>query len=388
MPTVGWILEDDLDRFLSATLKTADPGPAPPPRHYCSFCRASFETSEKLRAHLASSHRASRPYVLFNGQEPSRQDIIRLKVKPDEIELYNVTKIEVSTAGDKGFKAVPQNQVRKLIAETSAGRIWLKLENQCGQNAAEVVEKYDLSFRIYSEKQLASVDDLFVSLLARADPSIAQIDEYLQQVVRCGATEYSSALGDYVLAILNKDNDPDSGVRPGLQDYRRRMNSALRTLQGFDRPLARLVSALIRFSSNDFSNCYQTGLPSLDHANRHLLPATQYRQFLRDIKDPITAGGEHRKVSIVPLDSGSDSVMRWADRLARLPRWTEGIEEGLHAETAAHTCDPLDRAKIHVLWATTAHRLGKTHAATGPLRLLVGNDCFGTWAEALLMEIE
>lgn len=387
MPTVGWILEDDLDRFLSATLTTPDPGPAPPPRHHCPFCHHSFEKAENLRKHLSANHRASRPYLLIDGQEPSQQDVLRLKLKPESIQLFNVTHVGVSTIGDTDFRAIAAHEISKLITDTSAGRIWLRLENHFDKNATEIVQHYDLSFRIYSQEQLASVDDLFVRLLARLDPSIALIDDYLQQSETCGAPEYSSALGDYVLAVLNKDNDPASGVRSGRQDYRRKLNSSLRTLKDFDRPLARLVSALARFSSNDFSNCYQTGVENLDLANRQLLPATRYTQAANSIRAPSSAESGIRKISIVPIDNGSDSVMRWADRLANIARWTKGLEDSLVAETSAHTCDPLDRAKIHVLWARAAHRLGKSDAAKEPLRALVGNDCFGTWAEPLFTEI-
>jgi hypothetical protein len=325
---------------------------------------------------------------MISRQEPAREDVIRRRLRPDEVQLYNVTRIEVSNSGPFAYQQLNADDFGRLISGTSSGRLWLRLENQFDQGAAAVFEQYDLTFRVYSPDQLASVDDLFVSLLARADPSVALVDEYLRQASMCGAVEYSSALGEYVLAVLNKDNDPASGVRPGLQDYRRKLNSALRTLKEFDRPLARLVSALVRFSSNDFGYCYQTGLESLDVANRQLLPATRYVASIEEIEVPTLPKGEPKRVPVVPIDNGSDSVMRWADQLEGVTRWSEGIAGRLRAETEAHWCDPLDRAKLYVLWAKAAHRIGKFDAASEALRLLLGNDCFGTWAEALLMEIE
>ena len=388
MPTVGWILESDIDRYLSSQLSTPDPGPPLPPRHYCPFCHASFDNDEELRGHLATKHKANRPYLLIREQEPSREDVIRSELRPDEIQMFNVTSIGISHSGDANYESLPVEQLSKSFSKISSGRIWLRLENRFDESAREVVEKYDLSFRIYNQQQLASVDQKFIELLARPDPRIADVDEFLRSTAVDDASEYSSALGDYVLGVLNKDNDPASGMRAGRHDYRRKLNSSLRVLKGFDRPLARLVSALIRFSSNDFSCCYPTGLAFLDLANRQLLKTTKYSNSIANFSVQADENYGKKTVSVVPLDNGSDTVMRWSQLLSQMPRWTAEVEESLQAQVELPSSDPLDRAKLSVLWATASCRLGKFDAAIAPLQRLVNNDCFGEWAEARLAEIE
>lgn len=388
MPTVGWILENDIDRYLSNKLSTPDPGPPLPPRHYCPFCHRSFDKSEELRGHLATKHKADRPYLLICKREPSREDVIRSELRPDDVQMFNATSIGVSYSGDANYETLPVEQLGKIFSKISSGRVWLRLENRFDANAREVVEKYDLSFRIYNQQQLACVDQKFIKSLARPDPRISDVDEFLRSAALENAGEYSSALGEYVLGVLNKDHDPASGIRVGQRDYRRRLNSSLRVLNGFDRPLARLVSAIIRFSSNDFSSCYPTGLASLDLANRKLIQATKYSEHTSNFPDQMDGIEGEKTVSVVPLDNGSDAVMRWSQRLSLMPRWTAEVEESLQAQVELPSSDPLDRAKLRVLWATASCRLGKLDAAIAPLQLLVNNDCFGEWAEARLAEIE
>ena len=153
-------------------------------------------------------------------------------------------------------------------------------------------------------------------------PTIFMVDEFMEEAAREDAVDYSSALGGHVLGVLVKDGDPASGVRPGLRDHRRKLNASLRTLKDFDRPLARLVSALIRFSSNDFSNTYRTGLVALDHANERLLPLTNFADAGTSLGAVRDSPKDAERVRVTPIDNGCDLVIRWADRLSGLARWS------------------------------------------------------------------
>jgi len=387
MPTVGWIRENDIERFLSGTSTTPGPRPAAPPRFFCPFCTSSFPTRSTLGSHLGEAHRASRPYLAFGGSEPSSGDVVRNKVPHRSVHLFNVTDVSLSNDGGGSFRPIKPGKVARIISDTRSGRLSLRLENRFEAKAVPVVQTYDLRFRIYSEAQLNAVDRAFVAKLARPDPTIFMVDEFMEQAAREGAADYSSALGDYVLGVLVKDADPASGVRPGLRDHRRKLNASLRALKDVDRPLARLVSALIRFSSNDFSNTYRTGLVALDYANECLLPLTRFADAGVSLAAERDSPKEAGRVRVTPIDNGCDSVIRWADRLSGLARWSRAVEDGLRAETDAPSCDPLDRSKLCGLWALAALRLGKADAAREPLRLLSGNDCFGEWAEGLLEEM-
>lgn len=387
MPTVGWIQEGNIERFLAATTSVPAPSPAKAPRYACPFCHATFEANADLGKHLGSVHVGGRPFVTFGGLEPPSNEVIRNKLSKASIEFFNATTARISF--DHGTYLEHQLQeVKRLLADGSDRRIWLRVENKFEAKAAPLRTEYDLQFRVYNPKQLLQIDRLFVSMLGRADPSVSDVDEFLQAAGRVGGDEYASALGDYVLAVLIKDGDDRSGVRPGERVYRRKYNSALRILKDFDRPLSRLISALIRLSSNDFSTAQQTGFAPLDTVNAWLVRLTPKRSIRASTALRSKENDADTRVNVCPVDNGSDAVMRRADQLASLTRWSLDVEEALRSEVGLSSLDPLDRVKLLALWADTAIKHAKPLSAAEPLTLLLGNDCFGRWAESKLQRCE
>lgn len=385
MPTVGWIREGDLERFFAATSSIPDPAPAKAPRHYCPFCHATFETNRQLGQHLVSDHIGGRPFVTFGGREPPSEEVVRTHLSPSEVAFFNTTTVKISF--DKSiYIDSPNEAVAEALASASEQRIWLRLENIFETNAAPIRTEYGFDFKIYRADQLAVIDKLFVERLSRPDPTVPDVDGFLRDARRVGADEYADALADYVLAVLIKDGDTRAGIRPGERDYRRKYNSALRVLKHFDRPLARLLSALIRFSSNDFNTIARTAFLSLDFANARLAPLTGKNGEVSQQASAIEGEEILARADVCPVDNGSDAVMRRADQLAALKRWSADIEDEIRSAVQLASLDPLDRVKIFALWADTTIQLQRPEAAVEPLRMLVGNDCFGAWAEGKLQE--
>lgn len=386
MPTAGWILEGASDRFFEGTSTVPGPGSPPPPRFACPFCLASFPSKEGLRDHTVDQHVGSRPFFVLGGAEPASTDTIRRAFLPSDICLFNVTSILFSYDGTSFDQHDPQ-QLAINVSSHSISRIWLRLENKFSRQAAPIHTDYDLTFRIYSQDRLAQTDKLFVAWLGRADPSVSDVDRFLQSSRIIEAIEYADALGDYVLGVLVKDGDPRSGIRPGERDYRRRYNSALRTLQHFDRPLSQLVCGLIRFSSNDFSVAHETEFQPLNFANAWLGRLLGRGASSKETETTVAArvGG---CTDVCPIDNGNDAVLSEARYLASRPRWSADIEARIDRAGYLATLDPLDRVKLLALWADTAIRLGQPSSALESMRKLVGNDCFGQWAESGLKEYE
>lgn len=387
MPTVGWIQERDIERFLAATTSVPDPAPPKAPRYACPFCHATFEANAALGKHLASDHVGGRPFVTFGGLEPPSAEVIRKRLSATGIEFFNTTTVKISFDHQTFSEHRPQ-EAKRLLASGRDKRIWLRVENKFDAKAAPLRTDYDLQFRVYGPKELLKVDRLFVSMLGRPDPAVSDVDGFLQAAEQIGGDEYAGALADYVLAVLIKDGDVRSGIRPGERIYRRKYNRALRVLKDFDRPLSRLISALIRFSSNDFSAVQRTGFAPLDAANAWLVRLTgnggtpaSAAMFAEEVRADARA-------NVCPVDNGSDAVMRKADQLASLRRWGLDVEEALRSEVGLSSLDPLDRVKLLAFWADTAFSHAKPLSAAEPLRLLVGNDCLGQWAESKLQECE
>jgi hypothetical protein len=94
------------------------------------------------------------------------------------------------------------------------------------------------------------------------------------------------------------------------------------------------------------------------------------------------------RIAVCPVDNGTTSVLRRASQALDAVRWTSLDDDEFRAETSLSALDPLDRIKLYVLWAYGAIRLGKPASAVEPLRELVGDHCFGRWAEAALEEYE
>lgn len=387
MPTVGWIWDKDNDAFFAATSVTPAPGGELAPIFRCPFCSASFSRSDFLRDHLEANHVGHRPFMTIKGTEPKSVETIRKRVEPKSVEFFDTTNLGLSRDGLRYERLVP-NDLRCTLGRAEKERLWLRLENSFDVKAQPLRTDYDLSFTVYDDDQaLGEVDRLFVALLGRDSAHLDDVDIFIQQSARHAVDEYSGALAEYVIGVLVKDADPSTGISVVHRDYRARLNGALRILQEFDRPLSRLICALIRFSGNDFdaTRLLLTGYELLDRANAQIAPIAKGGAWPHKNEED---SGRGKRISVCPVDNGSDMVMRQADRLASLTRWGPALQHQLEAETDVPELDPLDREKIWVVWAQAAARLGKKDYALHPLRMLAGSYCFGHWAEKLLQEFE
>jgi hypothetical protein len=339
-----------------------------------------------LAQHLGNAHTGSRPIFIFNGVEPAAQDVIRTAARRSELAFVNCTSVQVSVNG--GASKVCSIEEATVELGRTSGRVRIALENQFERAAAPITQSYDLQFRVPSDGELHRADRNFVASLAREDPRVADVDEFLQRDSYGAAAEYANALGDYVLGVLLKDGDPASGVRRSARDYRPKLNNALRVLQAFDRPLARLICAFIRFSSNAFPHpSVPTGHADLDRASVLLNQLAARGSTTAANLAPI-GGTPRARTAVCPIDNGTTGVLRRASQCLDTVRWAKLDDDEFRAETKLSALDPLDRIKLYALWAYGAVRLGKPASAVEPLRELVGNECFGRWAEAALEEYD
>ena len=214
--------------------------------------------------------------------------------------------------------------------------------------------------------------------------TLQKVGEFYETTRDGAAAEYAEALADYVRAVLLKDGDPRTGVSARLHHYHAIQARALGTLQTFERPLATLLCALIRFGLNDFSRWGEaTGFTELDHAYSVLGPLAQANQVsatgLRSV-----SGRDSTRVFVCPVDLGSDTVTQLAKQAAKLPRWGSAADEQFSALADRASIDSFDRAKIRALWAFTALRLAADESSERALRLLDGDPTFGDWASSKL----
>lgn len=387
MPTVGFIWDTINDRYY-ATEPVPQPGPPPAPAFRCPFCSQGFKTPEELRHHRDVAHSGQRPFLTIAGVEPKSTDIIRRRVDPKDVDFFDVTTVSLSRDNLR-FESIERSDLCGLLGSAGAERLWLHLENRFDAKAQPIRTGYDLTFRVYDDEQrLAEVDRVFVTVLGKDDVRMDDVDDFLRQSAKISVQEYSGSLADYVIGVLAKDADPSTGIRAARGDYRSQLEGALSVLQSFDRPLPRLIASLIRFSSSAFESdvLSATGCQPLDFANGQLAPLVC--RYCNDVPPSNVEYLDSTRFSACPVDNGSDTVMRRADQLAALTRWSPQLESQLRAEANVVNLDPLDREKLYALWAKAAVRLGKKEGALEPLRALAGSYSFGHWAEMLLEEFE
>lgn len=382
MPTLGWVLEGDIERFLTGTTQIDGIRTTHVPRHACPFCHAGFEQPNDLSDHLAQAHVGQRPFIHLAGAEPGRHETIRQTYSPAAIKLFNCTDVHLSFDGQYFFDS-DKKTIEGHFAK-ARGRMWLSLENRFDKAAEPIRTDYDIRFRAPGLEHLANVERAFVQILGRSDPTVADVDQFIASCPPGAVTEYVDAMANYVLGILIKDGDPASGVR-GTRDCRPKLNGALRAFQAFDRPLPNLLATVIRFCENDFSRWWEpSGVARLDAVNRWLGPLTAKSGSVYAAFDAECAGTE---TPVCPIDNGSDTVIFRAEQLLGVVRWGESLSSQLRHDVESNDWDRLDQLKVAALWASRAIALGKPEHAFEPLGMLEGDHCFGRWAEAALEEL-
>jgi hypothetical protein len=384
--TVGWILEGDRDRFLAATEL---PFRAPPavPAYQCPFCKVTFSVSRLLSAHLESAHVVKRPFLLMSGTEPSREDVIRAKSIVPSLEVFNCTELLVGIDGEVLRRTQRPELVQKLSKLTRA-TVQLRLLNAGDRLTAPVTQDYHLKVIIPDEASLARIDERFVSELGSEGVNLERVGSFYNATRSGASAEYAEALADYVRAVLIKDGDPRTGVSTRLHHNLDIYSRALNTLHSFERPLARLLCALIRFGLNDFSRWRETtGFEVLDDAYSLLGPLAEFDKAPPEV-DQGRSGRASARVFVCPIDVGTDGVTRLAKQAADLTRWGAAAEQQFSVLAEQTRIGALDRAKIRALWAATALRLGANTSAQRALSLLDGDPAFGRWTADRLAKVE
>ena len=382
MPTVGWIMEGDFDRLVSATQTVPDPTPGDArPTLRCPFCSATFLEARERGDHLSTSHGGTRPFLSIGGSEPAKEHTFHQPLLAPAILLSNSTAVKLSINGGP-WEHLQAQELGDVLAKQDDSRLKLRLCNLFEHAAEPIVTEYDLRFQVISPSRLADADRLFVKHLGSPGATMAAVDRYLQEIGPGPVSLYAGALADYVVAVLKKDVAPGMFTSP--EPYRAIFDGALRVLNDFDRPLPTLLCSLMKFGANDFSS--PSGVVNFPPLRR----ASKLLRSLETGQNPLTLDAEPdddgKRVDVCPIDAGTDNVLRQSDQLASLRRWSRAIEDRLRAEADLASIDPLDRVKLLALWAATALRLAGLERAREPLRLLDGNDRFGDWAAAQLKE--
>ena len=298
--TVGWILEKDWENFFANTERVKSPGGRPAPSFPCPFCDAKWAGTRELQAHVASVHSVVRPVLLIDNVEPPRE--CPLRNRPKAINVINATGIELKINGASPIALMP-NQLSPRLAALDQAEVSIRLINASQARTAPVVTTYDVSFRIAGPAILSGVEMAFSKQLASNQLTRGLVGAFLRDS-RCvsAGRDYAAGLAHFALGVLLKERPSGEALTLPFSEYRDSYGAALEVLGDFDRPLARLISAMIRFALNDFTTSQPTGFWDLD-----LLQAVLSDPECDDL--PPAPAASASRVAICPVDHGTGQIL-------------------------------------------------------------------------------
>lgn len=377
MPTVGWIREDALEAFYEGTERTPHPGPPAEPSFRCPFCISCFPIQKELHDHVYEKHRVERPVMLFGGTEPSGRAVVRVPMGRTQVAVANATTAQISIDGRYPESCSPA-AVPERVAEAKQAEMNLVLLNDSQANAQPVSTRYTISFRIADARELRRVEDAFEATLVSSSITRDTIDRFLSDPRTQGpGREYASGLANYCLGVLLKERPGTENLTTPFFRYRENYGSALQVLADFDRPLARLITGVVRFALNDFSGTdSSTGYWELDFA-RVLLsdPSGASMPSLDD---------NAKRRPICPIDHGTARILDLAARMAKLSRWSPILDDECREIANSDVLDATDHQKALAIWAAAAWRMDSMQSAIEPLTQIVAVYPFNSWAEQYL----
>jgi hypothetical protein len=381
MPTVGWILESDWERYAGAKDRVPDPADLlPPAPHFkCPFCPEGFQSRPEVEGHLHAKHTIARPVLVLREQEAPKRLVVREVLQPHEIVALSTSKATLFVDGR--FMSSAVDQLPEALSRCLSETVLLTLTNIGSVAGLPVESEYQLLFRVADADKMSNVELAFADHIDATTLSRASIDRFLSDERTSGAArEYADALASYSLGIISKERPDAERLTTPLSQYREHYGSALDALGETPRPLARIISASIRFALNDFCQTEPTGFWELDMATDLL------RTAVTPSLDHASSRSRPRRRAF-PIDHGIGQVLDLATRLSTEERWSPILDELCRHLASTKVLDTLDRQKVLAVWALSAWRLGARESAREPLSQLAATYPFREWAEPRLNEV-
>jgi len=377
MPTLGWILESDEDRFFESVedsyLRLI------PTQYVCPFCTEPLLSRQELRDHLIGAHPIERPSLLVRGVPAPATLTLRTPLRGDEIEATNCSRIRVSKNG-RPPKTVASTDLSAELAHDSQAHYTVTLENIRALDRVVTSANYTIRIKVADPQMLREIDRAFVELLAVQDFTVETVAIFARKCARLSDDlDYPGALGDYAYGILAKDGSGGTSLR--FESFKDKFEAAHAVLRDYPRFLAHAILSLVRLNFNNFSpSCEFSTLPLVDRGMNFFgsLAAGSSINATPVVRDD----GNRRDVC--PIDTVSQDILGYAGRLIQGDALRD-VEIARCMERAGHgTITPQDQAKLHVICAVAMRQRGQGARAIPVLQNLVNDEAFGHWANVQL----
>lgn len=384
MPTVGWIQESALDRVLEAR---ARPTRAFVPRieFRCSWCQRAFATHEDLCIHTSQRHPLELPTLHLKGEPILRDHVVRTRLETPDVQLVQCTHCELQVDGGE-WRSIEPDEFRKRFTSCSDAHWNIRLINDHTGRGAGVSDTYRIRFSVPDPETLDSIDDLFCRMLAIDEPGhgdLAAFDAALP--TGTSAREYGAALGDYAVGVLLKEKRTALRSEPELKEASSRMRVAFETLRLFDRPLAQVVSGVVRFNLNDFRTARPTASAELDAGIRFFRQITGAEPADEHTGTVDVGPFVSPRAAICPIDTVSFQLLTVCERVTSGDIWLAHVV-GLEKACASEPLNEYDASKLHALCAYGFLKIGQLVNARPHLRAIRFNPWMQSWVQRQLEE--
>jgi hypothetical protein len=340
--------------------------PPEPTVYRCRLCGNDFPTPEELQVHRFESHPDERPLLFIRGLEigtaPHR---ITRTLQADEVRASHFDHAHIN-----GTRVIP-SKLGKKLSQTTNERVTVELANE------GVTARFDISFEIASDIDLAGVDSCFLAVARLRRLDLRAIEDFIS-----AARAFPSGMGycdgicEYLYGVLAKERAQDSSL--AYEAYREKFNRAADLLRDFQRPIAQAIGALVAFHFNHFSES-----PAMVGKLRVGIAATRFERWLEgDVRGARAALSREYDDSLEKLltDLETERIISWSiARLKIILPQLQDIESILQQDIPE-----FDRAKLRILLAEIYSVQGDALKAKRHARELLNNPTLGHWAEQLI----
>ena len=379
MPTVGWILENTVDRFWESR---ARPVVHSARAFVCGNCRRTFAGQRQLVQHLAMAHPLPVPTLFVRGHPLLRRNVLRSRFKSHDVDVLECTSSAVRIDGAP-WRDLETAALAEKLADLRDAVVEIRLFNDRSQDGTRSMSEYHVRLRHAEADTLDQIDEYFLRTLVVEEVSHAAIARFEALLPPSSPErEYGAALGDYVLGILLKERRTPPKAPIDFAEFASKMKGALEILHEFDRPVALAVAGAIRFNVNDFHDYGVRGPAEVVRA-LSLFRALAGYDTIEDIRQVTVRVPE--QAPICPVDHLTHLLLSTACALADGSALDQGAARALleSLERAVILSDH-DIVKAHVIRAEALMRQGRAAEAAPLLRRLRFHPTMKDFARARL----
>ncbi|KPL91982.1 hypothetical protein [Herpetosiphon geysericola] len=260
MPTLGWRLEDDVERFWENHIVAKDDHKVPH-QFACPTCGRLFNTSREREAHINLEHPLQLPKLIIHDKEITSKKIITRPISFNAIEILNTSSCQIQY-NNRLLKDISIQELKSIFSKERDCVIIITLINK-----PNAIQKYFIEFKIMNDDILNEIDKIFIDKLAIDQLNHDYIHYFMEESnFDSKYLDYKNALANYALGIVMKDNPKNRRSSFNFGDFDEKMRSSLNILKKYNRTIPNIIANAIRLNLNIFNAKMKTNLLELEIA--------------------------------------------------------------------------------------------------------------------------